>query len=189
MLHPRSARATCVLPPPQVRVVSSVEAAISHINDHGSHHTDAIVTASAASAARFEANVDSAGVYVNASTRFADGNRYGFGAEVGVSTNRIHCRGPMGVEGLLIYKYVLRGDGHRACDYGPPPRAPFLHGPLALAPPALSDSRLASSGRLAGAWGRGLGSALRRLPPLRHALALCAAAVVGALLARRPALR
>ncbi|KLU88336.1 glutamate-5-semialdehyde dehydrogenase [Magnaporthiopsis poae ATCC 64411] len=101
-----------------VRVVSGLDEAIAHINEHGSHHTDAIVTASAADAERFMAAVDSAGVYWNASTRFADGMRYGFGTEVGISTNKIHSRGPVGLDGLMIYKYKIRGSGQVAASYG-----------------------------------------------------------------------
>ena len=96
---------------------TAVEEAISHINTHGSHHTDAIVTKSEARARRFKTGVDSAGVYWNASTRFADGMRYGLGTEVGISTNRIHSRGPVGLEGLTIYKYWLDGDGQTAAEY------------------------------------------------------------------------
>ncbi|OCT47861.1 putative gamma-glutamyl phosphate reductase [Cladophialophora carrionii] len=96
----------------------SLLAAIAHINAHSSHHTDCIVTASAAAAEKFLSAVDSAGVYWNASTRFADGMRYGFGTEVGISTNKIHSRGPVGLEGLTIYKYKLRGKGQGAGEYG-----------------------------------------------------------------------
>ncbi|CAK7269382.1 glutamate-5-semialdehyde dehydrogenase [Sporothrix epigloea] len=101
-----------------VKVVPSLDAAISHIIAHGSHHTDAILTPSEANAEKFMAAVDSAGVYWNASTRFADGMRYGFGTEVGISTNKIHSRGPVGLEGLTIYKYKLRGSGQAAGAYG-----------------------------------------------------------------------
>ena len=97
--------------------VSDVEAAVAHINDHSSKHTDVILTRSKELADLFMKGVDSAGVFWNASTRFADGMRYGFGTEVGISTNKIHSRGPVGLEGLTIYKYLLRGDGHRAGDY------------------------------------------------------------------------
>ncbi|CAG8821701.1 10688_t:CDS:2, partial [Gigaspora rosea] len=93
-----------------VKVVSDVEEAIQHINSHGSKHTDAIVTENEQTAKIFMRGVDAAGVYWNASTRFADGFRYGFGAEV--STNKTHARGPVGLEGLLIYKYKLCGNGH-----------------------------------------------------------------------------
>ena len=94
-----------------VKCMDSLDDAISHINAHGSHHTDVIVTENEQRAADFCRRVDSAGVYHNCSSRFADGFRYGFGAELGVSTNRVHARGPVGMEGLLTYKYVLKGDG------------------------------------------------------------------------------
>ena len=100
-----------------VKVVADVDEAISHINRHGSHHTDAIVTQNAQTAERFQQLVDSAGVYWNVSTRFADGFRYGFGAEVGISTSKLHARGPVGLDGLVTYKYKLSGDGHVVADY------------------------------------------------------------------------
>ncbi|MDO5853543.1 MAG: glutamate-5-semialdehyde dehydrogenase [Thermoplasmata archaeon] len=112
-----------------VHVVDSPEEAVSFINTHGSHHTDAIVTGDMSRAARFVAGVDSADVFVNASTRFADGFRYGKGAEVGISTNKIHARGPVGMEGLMIYKYVLVGNGQVVKDYVGPEAKPFLHTP------------------------------------------------------------
>ncbi|BCS02434.1 glutamate-5-semialdehyde dehydrogenase [Aspergillus luchuensis] len=96
---------------------SGVDAAIDHINTHSSKHTDIILTKSKATADYFMSSIDSAGVFWNASTRFADGMRYGFGTEVGISTNKIHSRGPVGLDGLTIYKYLIRGDGHRAGDY------------------------------------------------------------------------
>ncbi|PHH82778.1 hypothetical protein CDD82_4852 [Ophiocordyceps australis] len=101
-----------------VRTVSTVDDAIAHINTHGSHHTDVILTSDAAEAERFMNRVDSAGVYWNASTRLADGMRYGFGTEVGISTNKIHARGPVGLEGLTIYKYKIRGQYQVTADYG-----------------------------------------------------------------------
>ncbi len=94
-----------------------VEQAIEHINTHSSHHTDAIITTNAVIAERFLKGVDSAGVYWNTSTRMADGLRYGFGTEVGISTNKIHARGPVGLEGLMIYKYVIKGQGQVAGEY------------------------------------------------------------------------
>ncbi|MBQ8092130.1 MAG: glutamate-5-semialdehyde dehydrogenase [Clostridia bacterium] len=100
-----------------VHMVDSLDEAIDHINRYGSHHTDCIVTEDAAAAAHFEALVDSAGVYHNCSTRFADGYRYGFGAEVGISTGKIHARGPMGLDGLCSYKFVLSGSGDCVADF------------------------------------------------------------------------
>ena len=95
-----------------IRIVDSLEDAIRHINHYGSHHTDCIVTENKNAAAAFMRQVDSAGVYQNVSTRFADGFVYGFGAEVGIATGKLHARGPMGLDGLTTYKYKLIGDGH-----------------------------------------------------------------------------
>lgn len=100
-----------------VKPVSSVKAAIDHINEHSSKHTDCVVTEDKDTADVFLKGVDSAGVYWNCSTRFADGFRYGFGTEVGISTNKIHARGPVGLEGLMSYQYQLKGDGHIASEY------------------------------------------------------------------------
>lgn len=100
-----------------IKVVDGADEAIGHINRHGSHHTDAIMTEDAATADRFMRLVDSAGVYQNCSTRFADGFRYGFGAEVGISTSKLHARGPVGLDGLVTYKYKLRGSGQIVGDY------------------------------------------------------------------------
>ena len=94
-----------------VKVVDSLDAAIDFINTYGTGHSDAIVTRDYANARRFQAEVDSAAVYVNASTRFTDGYEFGFGAEVGISTNRLHARGPMGLRELTTYKYVISGNG------------------------------------------------------------------------------
>ena len=99
------------------KFVNSLEEAIEHINEYSSGHTDAIITEDKDSAEIFLNCVDSAGVYHNASTRFADGFRYGFGAEVGISTNKTHARGPVGLEGLTIYKYTLQGQGDIVKDY------------------------------------------------------------------------
>ena len=99
------------------KYVDTIEEAIQHINTYGSGHTDCIITRDAANGEKFMNKVDSAGVYMNASTRFADGFRYGFGAEVGISTNKTHARGPVGLEGLTIYKYKLIGSGQIVADY------------------------------------------------------------------------
>lgn len=106
----------------------AVEAAVAHINTHSSKHTDIILTESRVLANSFMNGIDSAGVFWNASSRFADGMRFGFGTEVGISTNKIHSRGPVGLEGLTIYKYLIRGNGHGAGDYhdGPGGRK-YLH--------------------------------------------------------------
>lgn len=100
-----------------IKIVNSTEEAIEHINTYGSGHTDAIITSNNATAELFMNLVDSGNVFWNCSTRFSDGFRYGFGAEVGVSTNKIHARGPVGLEGLLIYKYKLIGNGQIVSDY------------------------------------------------------------------------
>jgi glutamate-5-semialdehyde dehydrogenase len=110
-----------------VKIVNSLDEAIDHIHQYGSAHTDTIVTQNGERARRFLNEVDSAGVFWNASTRFADGFRYGFGAEVGVSTNKTHARGPVGVEGLMIYKYQLIGNGHVVATYTGESARPFLH--------------------------------------------------------------
>ncbi len=99
------------------KTVKNVDEAIEHINTYGSGHTDSIITKNTENAEKFMNKVDSAGVYFNASTRFADGFRYGFGAEVGISTNKTHARGPVGLDGLTIYKYKLIGNGDIVKDY------------------------------------------------------------------------
>ncbi|HWR11721.1 MAG TPA: glutamate-5-semialdehyde dehydrogenase [Rectinemataceae bacterium] len=129
-----------------VKIVDSLDEAIAHINRYGSGHTDTIVSgvagldgdagvsagrASAGAARRFMTGVDSASVYHNASTRFADGYRYGLGAEVGISTGKLHARGPMGLEGLLTYKWLLEGSGQIVADYASGTRS-FLHKDLPL---------------------------------------------------------
>jgi len=100
-----------------VKTVDSIDEAINHINTYGSHHTDAILTNIDSNADYFMNRVDSANVYKNCSTRFADGFRYGFGAEVGISTGKLHARGPVGLEGLCTYKYKLYGNGDIVADY------------------------------------------------------------------------
>lgn len=100
-----------------IRIVSSVNEAIAHIDRYGSGHTEAIVTEDQQTSAHFLERVDAAGVYLNASTRFADGFRYGFGAELGISTSKLHARGPVGLDGLTTYKYKLIGDGQTVASY------------------------------------------------------------------------
>jgi len=100
-----------------VKIVDSLDEAIEHINEYSSGHTESIITENENNAKLFMLSVDSAGVYHNISTRFADGFRYGFGAEVGISTNKTHARGPVGLEGLTIYKYTIEGNGHIVKDY------------------------------------------------------------------------
>ena len=94
-----------------IRIVDDFDQAVDHINKYGSHHSDAIITKDYATAQKFLKVVDSAAVYVNSSTRFTDGYEFGLGAEVGISTQKLHCRGPMGLEGLTSYKYIIYGDG------------------------------------------------------------------------------
>lgn len=115
-----------------VKSVKDLEEAITHINTHSSHHTDAILTNDSASAKRFLAAIDSASVYWNTSTRMADGQRYGFGTEVGISTNKIHSRGPVGLEGLTIYKWIIVGDAQVSAEYGTGGKQ-WKHQKLALA--------------------------------------------------------
>ena len=110
-----------------VKIVESLDEAFEHVNRYGSHHTEAIVTEDPAAAEAFLARVDAAGAFHNASTRFADGFRYGFGAEVGVSTSRLHARGPVGLDGLVTHKYVLRGSGQVVATYSGKDARPFRH--------------------------------------------------------------
>jgi glutamate-5-semialdehyde dehydrogenase len=112
-----------------VKIVADLDEAIEHVNRYGSRHTDAIVTEDAEAAQKFMNEVDAAGVFQNASTRFADGYRYGLGAEVGISTSKLHARGPMGLEGLTTYKYKLHGDGHIVGPYAKGEKK-FKHRPI-----------------------------------------------------------
>ena len=110
-----------------IKVVRSIEEALDHINKYGSHHTDAIITSDKKAGEYFLNFVDSSSVMLNASTRFADGFRYGKGAEIGISTGKIHARGPAGMEGMLIYKYKLIGSGHKVSDYVGKNAKPYTH--------------------------------------------------------------
>ena len=110
-----------------IRLVDHLEEAIAHVNRHGSGHTDTIITEDSQAAERFLSGVDAATVMHNASTRFADGFRFGKGAEIGISTNKTHARGPVGLEGLVLYKYRLTGRGHVVRDYVGPQAKPFTH--------------------------------------------------------------
>ncbi|MEM8717138.1 MAG: glutamate-5-semialdehyde dehydrogenase [Cyanobacteria bacterium P01_G01_bin.4] len=110
-----------------VKVVDSLTDALAHIETYGSRHTEAILTEDTATAEEFMNSVDAAGVFHNASTRFSDGFRYGFGAEVGISTQKLPPRGPVGMEGLVTYKYLLEGDGHIVATYSGSDAKPFTH--------------------------------------------------------------
>jgi glutamate-5-semialdehyde dehydrogenase len=110
-----------------IKIVESLDRAIAHINQYGSKHTEAIVTEDHQTADIFQNQIDAAGVYHNCSTRFADGFRYGFGAEVGISTQQMPPRGPVGLEGLVTYKYKVTGDGHIAATYTGKNAKPFTH--------------------------------------------------------------
>jgi len=113
-----------------IKIVDGIEEAIEHINTYGSKHTDAIITRDEKAALRFLRGVDSSSVMLNASTRFSDGYRYGLGAEVGISTSKVHARGPVGLEGLTTSKFYLLGGGHVVATYLGPDARPFTHRPL-----------------------------------------------------------
>jgi len=113
-----------------IKIVDGIEEAIDHINTYGSKHTDAIITRDGKAALRFMTGVDSSSVMLNASTRFSDGYRYGLGAEVGISTGKVHARGPVGLEGLTTSKFYLLGGGHVVASYLGPSAKPFTHRPL-----------------------------------------------------------
>ncbi|MDI6884500.1 MAG: glutamate-5-semialdehyde dehydrogenase, partial [Hadesarchaea archaeon] len=113
-----------------IKVVNSLQEAVDHVNTYGSKHTDAIVTRDRRAALEFLKGVDSSSVMLNASTRFSDGYRYGLGAEVGISTGKIHARGPSGLESLTSYKFYLLGNGHLVAKYLGPKAKPFTHRPL-----------------------------------------------------------
>ncbi len=113
-----------------IKIVSDVNEAVDHVNTHGSKHTESIVTEDAETAELFMTGIDAASVFHNASTRFADGYRYGLGAEVGISTGKIHARGPVGLAGLTTYKYYLEGDGQVVATYAGAESTPFSHDPL-----------------------------------------------------------
>lgn len=117
-----------------VKLVNDLDEALEHIQKYGSAHTEAIVTEDSAAASRFLEEVDAAGVYHNASTRFGDGYRYGLGSEIGISTSKLHARGPMGLEGLTTYKYKLVGNGHVVATYSRGERK-FRHRPLPTGKP------------------------------------------------------
>jgi len=110
-----------------IKVVGDVYEAVEHVNENGSKHTESIVTEDTETAETFMTGIDAASVFHNASTRFADGYRYGLGAEVGISTGKIHARGPVGLAGLTTYKYYLEGDGHLVASYAGEDALPFTH--------------------------------------------------------------
>ncbi len=113
-----------------IRIVESTNDAVDHVNTYGSHHTDSIITTSDETAAYFLQQVDSACVFHNASTRFSDGYVFGLGAEVGISTNKTHSRGPVGLDGMIIYKYLLKGEGHMKGSFSGPNAQTFIHEPI-----------------------------------------------------------
>jgi glutamate-5-semialdehyde dehydrogenase len=115
-----------------IKIVASLEEGIDHINAYGSHHTDSIISENQSAAEHFLTQVDSACVFHNASTRFSDGYVFGLGAEVGISTNKTHSRGPVGLDGMIIYKYLLRGNGHLKASFSGNNAIPFIHSPLPL---------------------------------------------------------
>ncbi|NQU65967.1 MAG: gamma-glutamyl-phosphate reductase, partial [SAR324 cluster bacterium] len=115
-----------------IKVVSSLTEAVDHINAYGSHHTDSILTENLTASVFFQKQVDSGCVFHNVSTRFSDGYVFGLGAEVGISTNKTHSRGPVGLEGLLIYKYLLTGNGQIRSAFSGKNALPFIHIPLPL---------------------------------------------------------
>jgi gamma-glutamyl phosphate reductase len=117
-----------------VRCVADLDEALRHIEAHGSRHTEVIVAEDPWAVQRFLREVDAACVFHNASTRFSDGYRFGLGAEVGISTEKLSARGPVGVEGLLTQRWILRGQGHISSDYGPGKRD-YLHQPLPISIP------------------------------------------------------
>ena len=110
-----------------IKLVGDAYEAVEHVNAHGSKHTESIVTEDRATADAFMTGIDAASVFHNASTRFADGYRYGLGAEVGISTGKVHARGPVGLDGLTTYKYYLEGDGHLVASYSGEDALPFTH--------------------------------------------------------------
>jgi len=120
-----------------IRVVDSLEEAIEHIETYGSHHTDAIVSENPEAVRRFFTEVDSADVFANCSTRFADGFRFGFGAEVGISTTKIHARGPVGLDGLMSTKFLLAGSGQIVAAYSGKDAKRYLHKDLSVDAPSL----------------------------------------------------
>ena len=113
-----------------IKIVENLHEAIAFINEHGSGHTDAIITENIETVGQFMNEVNSASVMCNASTRFADGFRYGLGAEIGISTNKTHARGPVGLEGLVIYKYRVYGSGQIVSDYSGENARSFTHKPI-----------------------------------------------------------